>query len=95
MFRLMFDCDSFGDRTEALRTAGGRGYRTLVDAVRAIDPAIDEAELNFRVTAIWSIVHGTATLMLEGQIAADPADPAATERLLSRTLRAFLAGLER
>jgi AcrR family transcriptional regulator len=100
VFRLMFDRDSFGERTEALAMSGACAYGVLVEAVRALGPLPDAAELDHRIDAVWSVVHGVAALALENQVcrrapagAGAAADDDAPLQLAASTLRTFLAGL--
>jgi AcrR family transcriptional regulator len=90
MFRLMFDRDSFSEPTAALEAAGAGAYRTLVDAVRALDPDRQQPGIDYRVCAIWSIVHGFASLMLEDKLG--HRSDAGAEDMAAMTVLDFLAG---
>ena len=91
MFRLMFNRDSVGERSDSLMVAGGRAYSTLVEAVQALDPALAPAELEYRIAAIWSIVHGFAHLSLDQKICAIPGG-ATPANLAARAVQDYLRG---
>jgi AcrR family transcriptional regulator len=90
MFRLMFDRDSFSEPTEALEAAGARAYGALVDAVRALDGDCPQSVVDARVAAIWSIVHGFATLMLEEKLGRSGNDAAGD--MAATTVLDYLVG---
>jgi AcrR family transcriptional regulator len=96
-FRLMFGPELAGkDRHPAVRDAGLRAHHLLVEtiaagqregAIRAGDP-VDLA------LAHWSIVHGMASLLVDGLLterARAPGGPAALGRLAAEQIRLGLA----
>ncbi len=90
VFRLMFNQKHERDRSLVQSGNSSRAYAILVDAVRDIDQSVPSDELAFRVSAVWSLVHGYADLMLEGRICAQFSDPdvvlARTEEMAARAL---------
>jgi AcrR family transcriptional regulator len=77
IFRLMFDQSENREHTPVQATHGSRAYNVLVEACRDIQPSVTAEELDFRVSAVWSTVHGYADLMLEGQICHETDSPEA------------------
>ena len=67
-FRLMFGPQLRRERYPALREAAQQTYNALVSAFRA-DGAI--ADPDKAAAAAWSLVHGLAHLVLDGQLAND------------------------
>ncbi|MFY8107086.1 MAG: TetR/AcrR family transcriptional regulator [Elstera sp.] len=92
MFLLMFDRDILDERTPALSAAGSRAHACLVAAVRAIDPALEIDELDYRVATVWSIVHGYANLMLKEKICQRPSNPMTPKDMATRAMRDYLRG---
>jgi AcrR family transcriptional regulator len=68
IFRLMFDRDTYAEPTADLMASGERAYSVLVGGVDALAPARPAADKALAVSTLWSLVHGLATLMLEGKI---------------------------
>jgi AcrR family transcriptional regulator len=78
VFRLMFDRDTYAEPTADLMVSGERAYAVLVGGVEALAPSRPAADKALAVSTLWSLVHGLATLMLEGKIIGpDPAPEAA------------------
>lgn len=86
LFRLMFGKRQTGDHP-ALWEAGHRAYAVLADRVAQLT---DEATREDFTLAAWSLVHGLASLLVDGQLAdrAAPADLAG--RVTSFLLRSRL-----
>ena len=97
IFRLMFDQSENRERTFAQSTNSTRAHDVLVEACRDIQPSVTTEELDFRVSAIWSMVHGYADLMLEGQICSEADAPGAVvahaQQMASRALLFLLKGM--
>lgn len=97
VFRLMFDRGRYDDRTPEQQAIALQSYDHLVDATRALDPTVSAIELDYRVSAIWSLTHGYADLMLEGHFCPDGVDPAdtlaRTQDQIERALLALVRGL--
>jgi len=83
-FRLMFGCSTppgvaLTEIQERLVTESSRAYRTLlliahrndVEAVDRIDPS--SYQMAVAEFTIWSMVHGAATLYIDGSLAVDEA----------------------
>ncbi len=65
-FRLMFRTELI-DRTDpAWRTAAGRSFDVLAEAMTALAPGLDERALRARLTLAWAGVHGFCALRAEG-----------------------------
>jgi AcrR family transcriptional regulator len=77
VFRLMFDNGSQSQAYNPSIPHAAASYRELVEGVEAIDTLVNSAELDFRVLAIWSLVHGYADLMLGGHICDVAQEPGA------------------
>jgi AcrR family transcriptional regulator len=92
MFLLMFDRDSLDERTPALSAASTRAYACLVAAVRAIDPALEIDDHDYRVATVWAIVHGYATLMLNEKIYQRPENPMTAKDMATRAMRDYFRG---
>ncbi len=68
MFRMMFDRDTYAEPTGDLMASGERAYGVLVGGVEALATDRSPADKALAVSTLWSLVHGLATLMLEGKI---------------------------
>lgn len=73
-FRLMFGGHLRFSRHRALAAVAARPYRALLDAFRA-QPSIADPEK--AAAAAWSLVHGLAHLLLDGQFVRQPGERAA------------------
>jgi AcrR family transcriptional regulator len=97
LFRLMFDQSENRERTPSQSANSSRAYGVLVDACRDLQPSVTAEELDFRVSAIWSLVHGYADLMLEGQICHEADAPEAVvaqaQEMASRALLLLVRGM--
>jgi AcrR family transcriptional regulator len=70
-FRVMFRAERLNERDPDYRAATRAAFRVLEDAIRECEAAagaIDESTLRERCLLAWSVVHGFATLCLEGAI---------------------------
>lgn len=69
LFRLMQGAH-FADAGNApvFQEAANRSFNVLVDGVREALPDADEEQIMIKSAASWSIVHGLATLMLDGRL---------------------------
>jgi AcrR family transcriptional regulator len=89
LFRLMFGAAKPKDVT--LDAIGDGAYQVLARRIASLTPAgeapPDEAEA--ATLAAWSLVHGLASLIVDGRIT--PADPAALARAVTARLN-FAAG---
>ncbi|MEX0299427.1 MAG: TetR/AcrR family transcriptional regulator [Kordiimonas sp.] len=69
LFRLMqgpyFSCD---EPSPELLAAGEASRGVLLDNIAAAYPDASERELRVKAAASWSIVHGLATLLLDGRL---------------------------
>lgn len=96
-FAVMFRPELLDEDRPGFREVCGGAFRVLVDAVRALhpDPKPEDPQILFAATGAWSIVHGFATLWLEGNlpepIRAMPLGDAAAGalRAFGETLRAM------
>jgi AcrR family transcriptional regulator len=93
-FAVMFRPDELHASTTPYRAANAAAFDVLLDAVREVRPDLGETvpELVRAASGAWSIVHGFATLWLDGNLdeelaTLDPIDAAAA------TLGAFGATL--
>ena len=97
IFRLMFDQSENRKPTPIRSANGSRAYDVLVEACRDLQPSVTAEELDFRASAIWSLVHGYADLMLEGQISHEADAPEAvmahTQQMASRALLLLVRGM--
>jgi AcrR family transcriptional regulator len=70
-FRIMFRAELLNKDDEEYRAASQAAFQVLEDAIREGDAAtgdVDETTLHERCLLAWSVVHGFATLCLEGAI---------------------------
>lgn len=90
LYRLMFRTGvRAGSGTPELAEAGETAFSRCSDAVAACYPADDatgEETLSHRSLAIWSLVHGLASLMIDGKIEIPENDPAAAKRMIEAIL---------
>ncbi len=70
VFRLMFGPDRIRSQSEDLAAAAAAAYRHLVATQTAVSGDADPQDLNRRVAASWSLVHGLATLLSSGHMLA-------------------------
>ena len=98
-FLLMFRHERLDRENPRLKEAGGRAFKLLEDAVRAVRTLPADATLDRSSTALlmlaWSAVHGFAHLALEGQLdglAGRAGTGAFVQDVLPAMLRAMLAG---
>ena len=70
LFRLMFGARLRRERYPALREAAQQTYAVLVAAFRAVPEIADPEKA---AAAAWSLVHGLAQLILDGQFQKDEA----------------------
>ncbi len=78
LFRLMFSDELPAERAGC----GDIAYTVLADRVASLGPSDPEAA----TIAAWGLVHGLATLMLDGRLPPDPAGHTAALRLLAGTI---------
>jgi AcrR family transcriptional regulator len=77
LFRLMFHSKHVDRSAERIRSAGGAAFETLKEATAGVrgygDPRIraPEAWRDPELLEQWSLVHGLATLAIEGQFGAN------------------------
>jgi AcrR family transcriptional regulator len=67
LFQLMFRSERTGGTSSRLQEAGTRAFETFAETLAAAAPR-DEAERAPRLLLAWSVVHGFATLLLEGRL---------------------------
>ena len=85
LFRLMFGAEiSDKGSYPELRKAANEAFDVLTREV-ARQPMSDKQAYD-RAVAAWSLVHGLATLLIDGQIRPDPIDAAALMRRFARFL---------
>jgi AcrR family transcriptional regulator len=70
LFRLMFGGEIARGRARdaALRGASDAAFAVLLAGVRQADARASDEAVRRRAVAAWSIVHGLASLLLEGQL---------------------------
>ena len=78
LFRLMFgpEIPDKGSYTE-LRTAANEAFAVLTREISR--GHVDETQAYDRAVAAWSLVHGLATLLIDGQIRAEGAQPGSVD----------------
>jgi AcrR family transcriptional regulator len=71
LFRLMFSAEVAHARAQdsALRVASDAAFRVLLAGARSLDPSAEDATVQRRAVAAWSIVHGLSALLLDDQLA--------------------------
>ena len=67
LFQLMFRSDRIDAKSPRLQEAGGRAFETFAEALRSAAPVPDDEQAP-RLLLAWSVVHGFATLLLEGRL---------------------------
>ena len=85
LFRLMFGPE-IADKASypELRAASAEAFAVLT---REVSPGrMSEAQAYDRAVAAWSLVHGLATLLIDGQVRAEGPDAAALMRRFGRFL---------
>jgi AcrR family transcriptional regulator len=91
LFRLMFHSEHVNRNAERTRSAGGAAFETLKEATAGVrgyaGPQVRafEAWRDPELLEQWSLVHGLATLAIEGQLG-----PRLTHRQIMATVRAVL-----
>ena len=71
-FRVMFRAELLNERDAAYQAASSKAFGVLESSIRACQPAQginEDAHSHQRCLLAWSVVHGFATLVLEGAIA--------------------------
>lgn len=87
LYRLMFGRRGRFDAHPRFGESAGGAFRVLVDCVAAIrEQPADAPEVLKASMAAWSLVHGHATLAIDGYIAALPASHQPTVREVVRCL---------
>ena len=92
VFRLMFDRDTYAAPTPILNTSGERAYSVLVSGVTALDPTVAPERIALAVSTLWSLVHGFATLILEGKIDGPKPRQDVVGEQVAAAVRMFLPG---
>ncbi len=82
LFRLMFGRDQ-SEAHPGLREAGDRAYAVLAQRVAGMTDATTREDLTL---AAWSLVHGLASLLVDGQLGEAVPDPAGLARRISSLL---------
>jgi AcrR family transcriptional regulator len=95
VFQLMFRREAFSFENEQFATASHTAFDCLARAVDALLPHAGPAERGLLFDRSWSVVHGYATLVIEGQICKDLSDPAAIDARLAAMLGAEIGGAGR
>jgi AcrR family transcriptional regulator len=86
VFQLMFRSEMFTFDNEHFAAARRAAFDCLVRAVHAVLPNAAPTERSLVVDRSWSIVHGFATLVIEGQICKNETDPAAIDARVATLL---------
>ena len=70
-FQLMFRSDRINNQDPAFHAAAETAYEVLSGAAREAAPraSLEPARISDRMLLAWAMVHGFATLVLEGQLA--------------------------
>jgi hypothetical protein len=69
LFQLMFRSDRTAAAGSRLQDAGARAFGTFSETLAAAVPgSTGEADRAARLLLAWSVVHGFATLLLEGRL---------------------------
>jgi AcrR family transcriptional regulator len=74
-FQLMFRREAFAFQNERFAAAARQAFACLELAVEALLPHGTPEERGLAVERAWSLVHGYATLVIEGQIGKGETDP--------------------
>ena len=93
-FRLMFRPELADlKRFPSAGAAGARGFAVLQRLVgEKAGARVGQAKKEAMVSMHWSLVHGLATLLLDGPLGAEFPDPAARARHVEQVLRLFTEG---
>lgn len=67
-FRLVFRCEALAKDCPEMKEAGDACFQVLIDVVQALMPAADQRRVLVHTTMAWSLVHGFATLWLDGNL---------------------------
>ena len=98
LYRLMFGA-GIGDvaRFEELSQAGATAFARCRDALAAVqeekgagDSGQSDAALRNGAIALWSLVHGLASLAIDGRVSLPTGDPAATRGSIEAILKSCL-----
>ncbi len=68
-FKLMFRCDMVNPEHPGLKLATEAAYASLTNLVEALTPSGDIETIQVRSVLAWSLMHGFATLVLDGHFA--------------------------
>lgn len=94
LFRLMFGRQSrLKDRFPALRAAMDAARAALIAEVTELAPWADAAERGVFALSAWSLVHGLASLAVDGRLDAASAAPAVLAERVCRVLGAGIAAM--
>ena len=77
VYGLMFRMGAGSLRSPHLKSASTAAWQQLCDSVAAILGQERQGDMIAKASAVWALVHGTATLLLDGRLPAQGADPAA------------------
>jgi AcrR family transcriptional regulator len=93
-FRLMFRPELTDlKRFPSAGAAGARALAVLQHLVaERLGPRVGQAKKGAMVSLHWSLVHGLATLLLDGPLGAEFPDAAAREHHIEQVLRLFIDG---
>jgi AcrR family transcriptional regulator len=93
VIRLMFRRETFTFTAERFVTAARTAFSALVQGVDGVLPAGSPEERGRLVEAAWSLVHGFATLVIDGQICKEETDLAAINERAAGILEDWLRGV--
>lgn len=68
-FRLVFRCEALEKDSPEMKEAGDACFQVLIDVVHALLPSASKETVLLHTMLAWSLVHGFATLWLEGNFA--------------------------
>ena len=67
-FRLVFRCEALAKDCPDMKAASEECFRVLFGVVEALLPEADKHKVLLHTTMAWSVVHGFATLWLDGNL---------------------------